>query len=124
MKVAFTVCGIGILTVIIVAIVREIHESYVKWITLVSVLICLGIIVSSIGEAVSVIKEITSHASNTYTEAVLKALGITVLTGAAYEICHSLGEVNISRCIEAVGKIEILLLSVPLFRELISLIIL
>jgi len=122
MKVTFTVCGIGILTVIAIAVIREIHASYVKWITLASLIVCSGIFVSSLGEAVTFISEISVKTSNIYTGTILKGLGITILTGVACEICQSVGELTVSRYIETVGKIEMLILSVPLFRELLGLI--
>ena len=122
MKVTFTVCGIGILTVIAVAIIREIHASYVKWITLASLIVCCGIFASSLGEAVTFINEVSANNSNIYIGRILKGLGITILTGVACEICQSVGESTVSRYIETVAKIEMLLLSVPLFRELLGLI--
>ena len=124
MKITFTVCGIGILTVMALAVIKEIHESYAKWITLTSLIVCLGLIVTSLGEVVAFFNEISRVSSNKHIETILKGLGVTSLTGVSCEICQSVGESTIGKYIEAVGKIEMLILSLPLFRELLSLVIL
>lgn len=124
MKTTFAVCGLGILAVIAISVIREIHESYAKWIALVSLVICFGIIVSSVEDAVAFMKDISVRVENKYVSVILKGLGVSVLTGVAYEICQSLGEQSIGRYIETVGKIEIIILSIPLLKELVSLILL
>ena len=56
----------------------------------------------------------------TYTEVILKSLGISVLTGCCAEICRESGENGIAGGVELVGKTEILLLCLPLINEILT----
>lgn len=48
----------------------------------------------------------------------LKVLGISILTHICATVCRDSGEGNIAYYVELGGKIEIMLLSLPLLREL------
>lgn len=48
----------------------------------------------------------------------LKVLGISILTHICATVCRDSGEGNIAYYVELGGKIEIMLLSMPLLREL------
>lgn len=119
----FTVCGIGLCAMFAASVIREIHGSYVKWIVLVFLVLCLGFLVSGIEEAVNFMNEVTRRTSTNYTGTILRALGITYLTSTASEICNSAGETSIGGYIEAIGKIEILIISLPLFYELLDMVL-
>jgi stage III sporulation protein AD len=51
----------------------------------------------------------------------LRALGITYLTSISADICRSSGEASVAGYIESAGRVELLLLAVPLFSELFEL---
>lgn len=55
-----------------------------------------------------------------YTTVLFKALGIAVLSHYAAELCRESGEGGLAGGVETVGKIEILLLCIPLMEELLS----
>ena len=69
-------------------------------------------------EAVKALMENESLAS--YTEILLKSLGIAILTGTCATVCRESGEAGIAEGVELVGKSEILLLSLPLLREILT----
>ncbi|MBQ1230250.1 MAG: hypothetical protein IIX80_04360 [Clostridia bacterium] len=50
-----------------------------------------------------------------------KALGVAILTQVCSDICRECGENGIAGGVEWMGKIEILLLSLPLIREMLAL---
>ena len=54
-------------------------------------------------------------------EVLLKALGVSLLAHFTANICRDAGEGSIAYYVELGAKIEILILSLPLFREIISL---
>ena len=56
-----------------------------------------------------------------YAEVLLRALGIALLTQYAAEICRECGEGAAASGVEMTGKIEILLLALPLIDEILSL---
>ena len=55
-----------------------------------------------------------------YIEIILKALAIAYMTQISVEICRESGESSIAFGIETVGKIEIVVLSLPLINNIIS----
>lgn len=62
-----------------------------------------------------------SSALSTYAEPVLKSLGIAILTQCCADICKDCGEGGIANGIELIGKIEILVLSLPLIDDILEL---
>lgn len=55
-----------------------------------------------------------------YVETLLKALGIAVITHVCATVCRDSGEGSVAGYVELGGKIEIIILSLPLIREIIS----
>ena len=55
-----------------------------------------------------------------YVETLLKALGIAVITHVCATICRDSGEGSVAGYVELGGRIEIVILSLPLIREIIS----
>ena len=53
-------------------------------------------------------------------EFLLKALGIAVLTQCCAELCRESGESGVANGVELAGKVEILLLALPLIAEILS----
>ena len=55
-----------------------------------------------------------------YIETLLKALGIAIITHICSTVCRDCGEGSVAGYVELGGKIEIVLLSLPLIREILS----
>ena len=55
-----------------------------------------------------------------YTEILMKALGIAVLTQCCAELCRECGENGAATGVELTGKVQILLLCLPLVNEILS----
>ena len=55
-----------------------------------------------------------------YVSTLLKALGIAVMTQCCAELCRECGEGSVGSGVELIGKIEILLLSLPLVNEILD----
>ena len=55
-----------------------------------------------------------------YVETLLKALGIAVITHVCATVCRDSGEGSVAGYVELGGKIEIIILSLPLMREVIA----
>lgn len=79
---------------------------------------------AAIGEAaplISYMKELMGESSLlAYAEILFKALAVALLTGTCSSICRECGENGIAEGVELVGKVEILLLALPLVRELLT----
>ncbi len=55
-----------------------------------------------------------------YVETILKGLGIVILTQISADICRDSGEGTLAGHIETVGKLELLLLCIPLIGEILA----
>lgn len=55
-----------------------------------------------------------------YAETILKGLGIVILTQISADICRDSGEGTLAGHIETVGKVELLLLCIPLIEEILA----
>ena len=124
MNTVFTLCGLGIISVFASAIVKELYPDYLKWIALSYGLICMSLILPGIGETIKLIQGLSTITENKYIAFILRALGIIYITSLAGEICNSVENVKINSYIELVGKTEIIILSIPLFRDLINMVLL
>lgn len=63
---------------------------------------------------------IKNDALASYAGLLLKALGIAVMTQCCAELCRECGESAAANGMELIGKIELLLLSLPLVNEILS----
>lgn len=80
------------------------------------------LLVSSAAPLVTFLQGLIQNTSvSGYASILLKALGVAVLTQCCSEICKECGENGISTGVELAGKIEILLLCLPLINEILTL---
>ena len=97
-----------------------------------SALIRLGILVVVFGFLLSMITTILNFANdiggedsllpNGMWQLLLKALGITLVTEVAAGICKDSGEASMAQWVETAGKLEILVLSLPMIAEILTMI--
>lgn len=118
---AIAFCGAGICAFFAISLVRELKKEYVGALVLAFCAIFLAYVIPRAMEAVDFIKEASAEANPEYVSILLRALGITYLTSISSEICRSSGEAAIAGYIESAGRVELLLLAIPLFSELLEL---
>ncbi len=92
-------------------------------VTLALILVCIiGVLSSKIGQ---IGEEITGLLENAKAlecaKTLFKVLGITYLSSICSETCEALGEVQLSKTAEVWGRVEIILLLIPYFKELLLL---
>ena len=112
------VCGIGLLAAFAAVILRELRKEYTTVILLGMSVAVLLVILPKIGESVALLRELNEKISTEYLGMIIRAVGVTYLTGTAGEICRGTGENGIAGTIETVGRAELLVMCIPLFREL------
>lgn len=74
--------------------------------------------VEELGGSFGAMEEISVSAS-----VLLKALGISLLTHVCATVCRDCGEGSVAYYVELGGKIEIIILSLPLLKQMIDLIL-
>ena len=114
----FAVCGIGIFALFSIVIIRELKKEYTPAILLTVCILFSLYILPKINESLEFVRELSIYLENTHADKILRALGITYFTCTASDLCKSAGEPTVGNYIELAGRIELLLLCIPLFREL------
>lgn len=112
--------GLGVLFCALAAIVvlRETRRDLVPYMVLtISILSYLSIL-PVLSETSTVVRQFSD--SLLYGEPLLKGAGIAMLTEIGVEICRSMGESNTAGYVSLLGKAEILLMTLPLYKELLE----
>ncbi len=117
-----SVCGICICT----ALICKITERHAKeQAVMVCIAVCvfvfifmmsdIPVIFGKIDELISI-----SEINADYLKIIFKSLGICYLTQFSSDICRDCGESAIASAVDIFGKIQLVLLSLPLFENLIE----
>ena len=114
MRDVLTFCGAGIFAAFAIMILRELRKEYTMTVILAVYVLFSLYLLPKLRETVAFIHELTVYLDNSHADCIFRALGITYLTCTASDICRSSGEPTISGYIEMAGKMEILLLCIPL----------
>lgn len=92
------------------------------------VVAAVGIVaaLSYYGEALSEIFAVFTYldtVSDTgeYVSAALKIIGISYLSGISADVCREIGEGGVAKCISVITRLELIALSLPFIKEIISL---
>ena len=118
------VCFFAIICTVAAVIIKQIRPEYAVFIKVAST---VGICAMAISVAAPIITYIRSLmldnglADNfNYAGNVLKALGIALLTQICADICRDFGEGSAASGVELIGRIEIILLCIPMFESVIA----
>ena len=120
---ALKICGAAFVCLVALIAVRNMKENFVPLLRFASGIIFLGIVVLMLPPIISFGTSVIEKSKvSEYGEVVLKALGIAYLTHITAHICRDCGENGIGEGIETAGKIELLILALPLFSEVLSIV--
>ena len=115
------ICMAGVAAVSVAVIVKKWNADFLPLVRLAAVLLFAGTILSMAPPLLSYLKQLSTATNlSNYVGFLLKALGIAVLTQVCADICRDAGESGIGNGVELAGKMEILLLCLPLMNELFS----
>lgn len=114
------IVGIGLCSLAAVIVMRDIRREYVPLFAAAFSAAVLSAVLPKIGAAAELVSYFGNYAGSGKLKTVLKALGIVWLTTAAADLCRSLGEGTIASSVETAGRAELLILCIPLLRELID----
>lgn len=118
------VIGISIATLLCVILLREKNRVFAIIVSISGVCIVLGIIAGELSGVINGIIDISEefNSSLPYIKIMLKVLGITLSAQIVSNICSDNGENALASITELTAKILIIVLLIPLFETLISII--
>ena len=115
--------GLALLGLTALLLLRQYKPEWAPLIRMAVTVIAMGMILSLAGTALEYVTELTegTGALDAGTQGILlKALGIAFITEMAASICRDSGESTLAGWVETAGKLEILLLAVPLIRTVLD----
>lgn len=122
---SYKLFGAAVLAVLAIMVIRKQSPDTAITLRLVATVALATVSILAIEPIVEYVRELSDTLGNTEKigvacEVLLKALGISILTHVTATVCRDSGEGSIAYYVELGGKIEILLLSLPLIREMID----
>ena len=117
----FKVCAAAILVLFVLIIMRQMQSPVVPTLKAAVVMLFGGALIITY---LPLYKEVVEMASGTtladYMPILIRALGVAVLTRICSDVCKEGGEGGLAFCVETVGRLEILVIALPLVKELIA----
>lgn len=115
-------CGIAVIGVCAALIMRAAKSELAIPVSVITCVIILASAISSMYPIVAFAEGLSRENSySLYFSAVLKALGIGITAQTAADICRDSGEGAVASKLEFAAKVGILLLGLPVVREILSL---
>lgn len=117
-----TIVGLGLISTAICVLFSQYKPEYTMLISLIAGVIIFGLVLVNLTEAFDLIKNLLNkiQVSNEYTIIIVKTLGICYITQLASDSCSEAGQTSIANKIELAGKAAIILISIPLFNDLVE----
>lgn len=116
--------GAGVIGAILSVVLKQYRPEFSIYISLVTGMIMLGALILLLSPVVESVLQLSELSANgfKYSELLLKSLAICYITQLASDSCKDAGESSIATKIDFAGRCAILLLSMPLFTELINIV--
>lgn len=120
----FKLFGGAIICVFILVILRNGSRDGAVSVRMVAVVLMAVACIGAMTPIIDYVKELTSgmasESMHVSVETLLKVLGVSILTHICATICRDCGEGSIAAYVELGGKVEIILLSLPLIKEIVG----
>ena len=114
-------CAIAILCALLILIVRQWKSDLTVLIRLGCVLLFGSAAIASAAPLINYLRALMGmNGTSAYTEILFKALGIATLAQICASICRECGESAAANGVELIGRIELLLLALPLIQEILT----
>ncbi len=119
-----SITGLCIVATIVVKLFEKYKSEYGSIIVLATTGFILFLVISCLAPIVSTIESLfaLSGVSEQYLEIIFKAIGICYIAQLGYDFCKDANENAIATQVELAGKISLLIVALPLFKELIEMI--
>ena len=119
------IIGIGLISLIIIIIIKQYKPEFAIYISIIAGVIILFVIMDKLGGIISLLKNISSKSgiNSGFLELLLKITGISFLAEFAINLCKDSGEGAIASKIEIGSKVIIVSMSIPIISSLLEVIL-
>ena len=114
--------GLAVVAVALGTMLKQKSPEYTLFISLTAGILILGMIVAAAVPLFARMQALFAQtgAKAAYVQGLFKSLGLCFITQIACDACRDLGESAIASKVEAAGKISVLLISLPLFEQILN----
>ena len=114
-------CMMAVLGVSVAVIVKQWKADFLPLLRMGLTILFGVVILTAASPLLQYVQELSAlPAVSEYAEILFKAMGIAILSDICASICRECGEGGIGTGVEMVGKVELLLLSLPLIGRILS----
>ena len=118
---ALKLCMVALLILASSTVLRQWKSDFLPLIRIGAIVLFGTLLIASAQPLLSLINTLGKDSGAFgYIETILKGLGIVILTQISSDICRDSGESTLAGHIETVGKLELLLLCIPLIGEILA----
>ena len=113
-------CAVALLILASTAVMKNWKADFLPLVRIGATLLFGTLLIASIEPLLSLISALDTGAASQYIKIILKGLGIVILTQICSDICRDSGEATLAGHIETVGKLELVVLCIPLIEEILT----
>ncbi|WP_367307380.1 stage III sporulation protein AD [Alicyclobacillus acidocaldarius] len=119
------IIGIGLTATVLAALLRQQMPSFATLVSLFAGVLILLLLVRSISGALDTFQQLTAaaHMNQMFLQTLIRILGIAYVVEFAADIARDAGESALGGRIELAGKIGIVLLALPIFKDVLDVIV-
>ena len=116
-----SVCGLVLAVMLFLLLIRQFRPELAPPLNLCLTLFLTLSAIAAMIPLISYLQELELGKFDVYLPYLMKSMGISLLSTTAADLCRDSGESSIASKLELLGKCEIVLLSIPLLKELLTL---
>ena len=114
-------CMVALLVLASSTVIKQWKSDFLPLVRIGTTVLFGTLLIASAQPLLSLINTLAGESGTLkYVETILKGLGIVILTQISADICRDSGEGTLAGHIETVGKLELLLLCIPLIGEILA----
>ena len=115
-------CGVAIISVVAAVLVKRVKADFGAFVSIIAAVVIFGAAVSAVAPLTSYVSELAETSGfGIYAETIIKSLAVTLLAQTTGDICGDCGENAVAGKIEFAAKCAIMLLSLPVIKNILSL---
>ena len=115
-------CGVAIISVVAAVLVKRVKADFGAFVSIIAAVVIFGAAVSAVAPLTSYVSELAETSGfGIYAETIIKSLAVTLLAQTTVDICRDCGENAVAGKIEFAAKCAIMLLSLPVIKNILSL---
>ncbi|CDD15490.1 MAG: stage III sporulation protein AD [Clostridia bacterium] len=119
------IIGIGLISLIIIIIVKQYRPEFVIYVSIIAGAIILMLIMDKVSSIINLLTALSNKTvvNNEFLTLLIKITGIAFLTEFSVSLCKDSGETAIANKIDIGGKVIIISMSIPIIASLLETII-